>query len=96
MLRKIRFGAVFAALAMVTVVQGGVSAYANKVDCTKVMSAVSAGKKGSEIAKDLNISTSSVYRCKKKAAGSKAAAKASPVTAAASPTPAVKASPSHK
>jgi hypothetical protein len=56
-------------------------AYANKVDCGKVMSEVTAGKKTSEIAKDLSISSSSVYRCKKKAGGGKSA-KASP---AASP-----------
>ena len=43
------------------------SAYANKVDCSKVMSEVAAGKKASAIASDLKISTSSVYRCKKKA-----------------------------
>jgi transposase len=43
------------------------SAYANKVDCGKVMSEVAAGKKAKDIASDLKISTSSVYRCKKKA-----------------------------
>ncbi len=54
-------------------------AYANKVDCGKVMSEVAAGKKAKEIAKDLSISSSSVYRCKKKAkagAGSSAASTA--------------------
>src|SRR5271166_4373863 len=44
------------------------SAYANKVDCGKVMSEVAAGKKTKDIATDLKISSSSVYRCKKKAA----------------------------
>ena len=44
------------------------SAYANKVDCGKVMSEVAAGKKTKDIAADLKISTSSVYRCKKKSA----------------------------
>ncbi len=57
------------------------SAFANKVDCGKVMSEVSAGKKAGEIAKDLNISTSSVYRCKKKASVVKSP-KASPAAAA--------------
>jgi hypothetical protein len=46
---------------------GATRAYANKVDCGKVMAEVGTGKKASEIAKDMNISTSSVYRCKKKA-----------------------------
>lgn len=58
------------------------AAYANKVDCTKVMSEVAAGKKASQISSDLKISTSSVYRCKKKAGKTKAVA-----TPAASPTP---------
>ena len=44
-----------------------------KVDCDAVMSEVTAGKHAKDIAKDLNISTSSVYRCKKHA---KEAAKA--------------------
>ncbi|HUN60152.1 MAG TPA: helix-turn-helix domain-containing protein [Candidatus Binataceae bacterium] len=43
------------------------TAYANKVDCGKVMTEVAAGKKAKDIASDLKISTSSVYRCKKKA-----------------------------
>lgn len=45
-----------------------------KVDCDAVMNEVTAGKHAKDIAKDLNISTSSVYRCKKHA---KEAAKAS-------------------
>ena len=63
------------------------AAYANKVDCGKVMSEVGAGKKTSEVAKDLNISPSSVYKCKRKAkdakSTAKAAAAASPAAAAA-------------
>lgn len=60
-------------------------AYANKVDCGKVMSEVAAGKKAKDIASDLKISTSSVYRCKKKA---KSAAKPGTTpTPAASSTP---------
>jgi transposase len=43
------------------------AAYANKVDCDKVMAEKAAGKKTKEIASDLKISTSSVYRCKEKA-----------------------------
>ena len=47
---------------------------ATKVDCDAVMNEVNSGKKAKEIATDLSISTSSVYRCKRHA---KAAAKAS-------------------
>ena len=64
------------------------TAYANKVDCGKVMAEVSAGKKGTEVAKDLSISPSSVYKCKKKASAGKSGAKTSPAAspvAAASP-----------
>jgi hypothetical protein len=46
---------------------------AAKVDCDAVMNEVNSGKKAKEIATDLSISTSSVYRCKRHA---KAAAKA--------------------
>jgi hypothetical protein len=52
-------------------------AYAAKVDCDAVMNEVGAGKHAKEIAKDLSISTSSVYRCKRQA---KAAAKAATKT----------------
>ena len=44
-----------------------------KVDCDAVMNEVNSGKKAKEVATDLSISTSSVYRCKRHA---KAAAKA--------------------
>ena len=40
---------------------------ATKVDCDAVMNELSSGKKAKEVAKDLSISTSSVYRCKKHA-----------------------------
>ncbi len=78
------------------------SAYAaakSKVDCDAVMQEVNGGKKAKEVAKDLNISTSSVYKCKKKAkaaakAGAPAGAEAaSPVPEAASPVPAPAAAP---
>ena len=65
-------------------------AYANKVDCDKVMAEVGAGKKGAEIAKDLNISTSSVYRCKKKAKAGASSAPASSGSAAAASSPTTK------
>lgn len=65
------------------------SAYAagrTKVDCAKVMEELGSGKKVAAVAKDLKISRSSVYRCrraakKKAAAAKKAGAKASPAAA---------------
>jgi hypothetical protein len=72
-----------ALIATVSLSVASPSAYANKVDCGKVMSEVAAGKKTKDIASDLKISTSSVYRCKKKTGGT---AKAG-ATPAASPTP---------
>ena len=52
---------------------------ATKVDCDAVMQEVNAGKHAKDIATDLNISTSSVYRCKRHAkAAAKAATKSSP------------------
>jgi hypothetical protein len=63
------------------------NAYAAKVDCAKVMAEANAGKKPKVIAKDLGISASSVYRCKKKmAAASKTSSMKSTAPApAASP-----------
>ena len=61
-------------LATMVFAAGARTAYAaTKVDCDAVMGELNAGKKAKEVAKDLSISTSSVYRCKKHAA---AAAKA--------------------
>jgi hypothetical protein len=59
---------------------GSPPAYAAaKVDCDAVMNEVNSGKKAKEIATDLSISTSSVYRCKRHAkAAAKAALKSSP------------------
>ena len=49
----------------------------SKVDCDAVMKEVNGGKKAKEIAKDMSISVSSVYRCKQKEmAAAKAASKA--------------------
>jgi len=73
--------ALVASIAVATAlsVQFGVSkAYAashKKVDCAAVMTELQAGKKVAEVAKDMKISKSSVYTCRKKA---KAAAMASP------------------
>lgn len=74
-----------------------VIARAAKVDCSKVMSELNSGKKASDVAQDLKISTSSVYRCRRKAhpaakSASTAAAAASPMMA---PSPAPGASSSH-
>jgi len=75
---------------------------AAKVDCDAVMNEVNSGKKAKEIATDLSISTSSVYRCKRHAKeAAKAATKSSiqakkgneppaaPSTAMSAPSPAM-------
>jgi hypothetical protein len=64
-----------------------VVAQAAKVDCAKVMSELNSGKKIADVASDLKISTSSVYRCRRKAqkATTTSAAAASPMAA---PSPA--------
>jgi hypothetical protein len=55
---------------------------APKVDCDAVMNEVNSGKHAKDIAADLNISTSSVYRCKRHAkAAAKAATKSLPSAA---------------
>ena len=54
-------------------------AFASKVDCDAVMNEVNSGKHAKDIAADLKISTSSVYRCKRHAkASAKAATKSLP------------------
>ena len=80
-----KFALAAASAMLVTTVAVAVNsrpAYAasTKVDCAAVMNEVGAGKHAKEIAKDLNISTSSVYRCKKHA---KEAAKAETKTSMA-------------
>jgi hypothetical protein len=74
-----------------------VTAQAAKVDCSKVMSEMNAGKKAADVAHDFKISTSSVYRCRRK---ERAAAKSLATTAVAgspmaSPSPAHGASSGH-
>jgi hypothetical protein len=46
---------------------GSANAYAatKKIDCNQVMSKLQSGKKVKDVAKDMSISTSSVYRCRK-------------------------------
>ena len=101
--------AVTAASAMLvaTMVFAARPAYATtKVDCDAVMGELNGGKKAKEVAKDLSISTSSVYRCKKHAkeaakAGTKSTVQAKTGKEAASPamaapSPAAAASPAKK
>jgi hypothetical protein len=91
-----KLAVVIASLLFATVVGlelGAANAYAaagKKVDCDKVMSELGAGKKAKDAAADLKISTSSVYRCKKKAAQ---AAKATAAKSGAMAAPASAASP---
>lgn len=47
-------------------IPAALAAGGQKVDCDKVMSELHAGKKPKDIAKELNISKSSVYRCRRK------------------------------
>jgi hypothetical protein len=68
-----------------------VIAQAAKVDCSKVMSELNSGKKVSDVADDLKISTSSVYRCRRKA---RSTAKSAPTMAAKS-SPMASPSPAH-
>jgi hypothetical protein len=73
-IRKITLGIASLAFALVVGCElGSANAYAaaKKVDCGKVTSELGSGKKAKDVAKDLSISTSSVYRCKKKMAGAK-------------------------
>jgi len=90
-----KFVAVASGLALATVLSFALTVpktyAAGKVDCDKVMEELSAGKKPKEVAKDLGISRSAVYHCKKKAA---LAAKPAPAAAPAAPAaPAPAASP---
>ena len=66
-----------------------------KVDCDKVMAEVHAGKKTKDIDKDLSISSSSVYKCKKKAT-SAAKGEAAKTTSTSMAAPAAAASPATK
>src|ERR1700685_4257081 len=87
-----KFALVAASAMLMTTVAFGTSARtayaAPKVDCDAVMNEVTAGKKAKEIATDLNISTSSVYRCKRHAkAGAQAANKSIPQSKAGNEPP---------
>ena len=68
------------------------SAYAasHKVDCAQVMTSLQGGKKVADVAKEMKISKSSVYRCRR--AAKKEAAK-KPKTSESMANPAAKGSP---
>jgi hypothetical protein len=77
------------AVGLVGIAMGAISippAYAaakSKVDCTAVMKERNSGKKAKEVAKEMSISVSSVYRCKQReTAAAKAASKAGNETSA--------------
>src|ERR1700688_5152716 len=68
---------------------------ATKVDCDAVMNEINSGKKAKEVATDLSVSTSSVYRCKRHAkAAAKAATKSSMQAQAGKEPPAAMSAPS--
>src|SRR5258708_32239234 len=90
--------AILRALAM-GVASGIPSAYAagkSKVDCDAVMNELNSGKKAKEVAKDLGISVTSVYRCKKKAKKNAEPGGATPGSEAASPAASPAAAPKPK
>jgi hypothetical protein len=77
-MRKFAMIAASAMLGMAVAFSAAVPALAaSKVDCDAVMAALGSGKKAKEVASDMKISTSSVYRCKRHAKeAAKAATKA--------------------
>lgn len=89
MKKKLALAVSFALAAAFSSRLGLSKAYAvtHKVDCSQVMTELQAGKKVSEVAKEMKVSKSSVYRCRREA---KAAAAASP---GAMGSPAMMASP---
>jgi FixJ family two-component response regulator len=97
-----KFALVAASAMLVTTVAFATNArpaYAStKVDCDAVMNEINSGKKAKEVATDLSISTSSVYRCKRHAkeaakAGTKSSMQAKagkePPAAMSAPSPAM-------
>ena len=69
MRKKLALFASFAVVGTLSLQFGLRCAYAasHKVDCAQVMTELQAGKKVGEVATDMKISKSSVYRCRKKA-----------------------------
>jgi transposase len=90
--KKLALLASFAVAVALSLQFGLSNAYAarHKVDCSQVMTELQGGKKVAEVAKDMKISKSSVYRCRKAAAKEAKAASAAKEAKAA---PAAKASP---
>jgi hypothetical protein len=69
MKRKLSLVASFAVAATLSFPLSLSIAYAaSKVDCSQVMTELQGGKKVSEVAKEMKISRSSVYRCRRAAA----------------------------
>lgn len=68
-MKKLVLVASFAVVCGLALQFGLTNAYAaNKIDCAQVMTELQGGKKVAEVAKDMKISKSSVYRCRKAAA----------------------------
>ena len=87
--------AAFLFVVAVGFVLGSANAYAatKRIDCTKVMAGLQGGKKVKDVAKDMSISTSSVYRCRKMSKASTGKTVSSATTSsspASAPSPASK------
>ena len=84
--------AAFLFVVTVGFVRGSANAYAaaKRIDCNQVMSKLQGGKKVKDVAKDMSISTSSVYRCRKmsKASTGKAVSSATSSSPTSAPSPA--------
>ena len=81
-------GALLFALVLGFEFTAGNAQAASKIDCGKVMSELGSGKKPKDIATEMKISTSSIYRCKKRAAAAAKGATGAQGTPKASPSPA--------
>jgi hypothetical protein len=77
-MRKFAIVAGSAMLGIAMAFSASIPAYAaSKVDCDAVMQSLNSGKHAKDVATEMSISTSSVYRCKRHAkAAAKAATKA--------------------
>ncbi len=98
-MRKFAIAAASVALAAIMAIGFSTPAAfaASKVDCEAVMSALNSGKKPKEVATDMKISVSSVYRCRRHAReAAKAATKTTTgstkgsAAASAAPSPSTK------
>ncbi|MGH7248289.1 MAG: hypothetical protein ACREH9_09310 [Pseudomonadota bacterium] len=67
-MRKFAIVAASAMLGLAMAFSSAIPAYAaSKVDCDAVMQSLNSGKKAKDVATEMSISTSSVYRCKRHA-----------------------------